>query len=591
MSIYKNRSEQFNEVYLEIKKKHRSLGILRVLVFLGMFYSFYLFMRQENYSILLLTVVLLIFFVVLLRLHVSMGWKLEYQKGLRDVNRAEHDFLTNDSRTFGTGKEFEIPNHPYSFDLDLFGERSLFQYLNRTESYNGGSRLANLLNRQLKPSQIMENQEAIKELSEKLSWRHEVLVYSRMSRIDSTAFNYLKKWSAAERQSLPKFSLYAAYVIPSLLLLSIVMYFVNDHLVWGYLVSMFFSLNLVLSILKMKQIQQELSGADKIHETIESYASIFKKIEEESFQSEKMLKLVEVLKNSDFQSAKEFKTLSRYFEKLNTIANIFVNVVFNGFWQFHVHALRELLIWKGKNATYVMQAVEVVSEIEALNSIANFAYNNKTYMFPKYSDDGEMYFKDLGHPLIKSTKRVCNDIDFRDQRFVILTGSNMSGKSTFLRTIGINLVLANIGAPVCASEAVFKSLPLFVSMRLTDSLEDSESYFYAEVKRLKEIVEQVAIQPCFVLLDEILRGTNSDDKQSGTIGVIHKLIKKETYGLIATHDLEVCEVANEYPSIVVNKCFEVAFLGDELVFDYKIQDGICKNKNATFIMKKMKIID
>lgn len=591
MSIYKNRSEQFNEIYLEIKKKYRALGILRVLVFLGMLYSFYLFMRQENYSILLLTVGLLVFFVVLLRLHASMRWKLEYQKGLRDLNHAEHDFLENDNRVFGMGKEFEIPNHPYSFDLDLFGERSLFQYLNRTESYNGGARLANFLNEQPKPSQIMENQEAIKELSEKLSWRHELLVYSRMSRIDRTAFDYLKNWSGAERQSFSKFSLYAAYVIPSLLFLSIVLCFVNSHSVWGYLVSMFFSLNLVLSISKMKQIQQELSGADKIHETIESYAFMFKKIEEEPFQSKKMLGIVEVLRSSDFKAAEEFKILSRHFERLNTIANIFVNVVFNGLWQFHVHALKELLTWKNKNANYIMQAVDVVSEIEALNSIANFAYNNKAYSFPRSCDAGEMYFKDLGHPLISSIKRVCNDIDFRDQRFIILTGSNMSGKSTFLRTLGINLVLANIGAPVCASEAVFRPLPLFASMRLTDSLEDSESYFYAEVKRLKEIVEQVAIQPCFVLLDEILRGTNSDDKQSGTIGVIHKLIQKETYGLIATHDLEVCEVAREHSSIVVNKCFEVAFVGDELVFDYKIQDGICKNKNATFIMKKMQIID
>ena len=591
MSIYKERSKQFNEVYLAVKRKHKFLGIVRVLVFLGIFYSFYLFMRQENYTILLLTAVLLILFLTLLRLHVSMNWKLDYQKGLKDVNEAEYNFIEYDKRMFGVGKEFEISNHPYSFDLDVFGERSLFQYLNRTESYNGGAKLAGFLNEQLKSSQIIENQEAVKELSEKLDWRHEVSVYSKMSRIDSTAFNYLKKWSESEVKPLSKFSSYTAYALPGLLLLSIVMYFLNSHLVWGYLVSMFFSLNLVLSILKMKQIQQELSGADKIHETIQSYASLFKKIEEEPFKSKRMLELVKILKNSDFESAKEFKVLSAHFEKLNTIANIFVNVVFNGFWQFHVHTLKKLLAWKNKNAMYVMQAVDVVSEIEALNSIANFAYNNEKYTFPKLSDNGEMYFKDLGHPLISSTKRVSNNIDFRDQRFVILTGSNMSGKSTFLRTIGINLVLANIGAPICASEAVFRSLPLFVSMRLTDSLEDSESYFYAEVKRLKEIVEQVAIQPCFVLLDEILRGTNSDDKQSGTIGVIHKLIQEETYGVIATHDLEVCEVANEYASIVVNKCFEVAFVGDELVFDYKIQDGICKNKNATFIMKKMKIID
>lgn len=591
MSVYKKRSKQFNESYLSIKKKHKILGGVRILVFCGIIYSFYLFMRQENYYLLFLTGGTLILFLVLLRFHVSMTWRLNYKKALKDINNDEREFLEEDVRNFDGGKEFEVQNHPYSFDLDIFGERSLFQYLNRTASYVGAKKLASLLNKQLSPNEIIENQEAVKELSQKLDWRHVILAYNKMSKIDKSTFNYLKKWSESDVKLVSKQRLYAAYIIPGLLLLSIILYFVDSHLVWGYLVSLFFSINLILSILKIKQIQQELSGADKIHETIENYASIFKKIENESFQSKKMLGLVGILQNEDFRSSKEFKVLSSHFEKLNTIANIFVNVVFNGFWQFHVHALNDLLIWKKKNAKYVMKSVEVVAEIEALNSLANFSYNNRKYTFPNLSLKQEMSFKDLGHPLINAAKRVCNDIDFRDQRFVILTGSNMSGKSTFLRTVGINLVLANVGAPICATQATFISLPLFVSMRLTDSLEDSESYFYAEVKRLKEIVECVSVQPCFVLLDEILRGTNSDDKQSGTVGVIEKLINQKTYGLIATHDLEVCEVANDYPDVVVNKCFEVAFVEDELVFDYKIQDGICKNKNATFIMKKMKIID
>lgn len=202
-----------------------------------------------------------------------------------------------------------------------------------------------------------------------------------------------------------------------------------------------------------------------------------------------------------------------------------------------------------------------------------------------------MQFKDLGHPLIAAKKRVCNDIDFSEQRFVILTGSNMSGKSTFLRTVGINLVLAGIGAPICASKASFFPMPIYVSMRLTDSLEDSESYFYAEVKRLKLIMEEAHRQPSFVLLDEILRGTNSDDKQSGTIGVILKLIQEQTFGVIATHDLEVCAITAQHPQILMNKCFEVEIQDDDLRFDYKIRPGVCQNKNATFIMKKMQIID
>ena len=235
--------------------------------------------------------------------------------------------------------------------------------------------------------------------------------------------------------------------------------------------------------------------------------------------------------------------------------------------------------------------MEVVGEVEAFNSLANYTYNNSSYAFPNISDNQSMSFENLGHPLLNAKKRVTNSINFTNHRFVILTGSNMSGKSTFLRTIGVNLVLAGIGAPICATEATFFPLPLFVSMRLTDSLEDSESYFYAEVKRLQLIIEQVQKQSCFVLLDEILRGTNSDDKQSGTIGVIQKLVREKTYGIIATHDLEVCNTTNEYPEILINKCFEVEIKNNDLYFDYKIRDGVCQNKNATFIMKKMHIID
>jgi len=166
----------------------------------------------------------------------------------------------------------------------------------------------------------------------------------------------------------------------------------------------------------------------------------------------------------------------------------------------------------------------------------------------------------------------------------------MSGKSTFLRTLGVNMILAGSGAPVCASAASIHPLRVIVSMRLSDSLTDSESYFFAEVKRLKFLMDTLDNQQCFVLLDEILRGTNSDDKRNGTIEVIKKIISKNGIGIVATHDLEVCNTTNEYPNQLSNKCFEVEIIKDELVFDYKLRAGICQNKSATFLMKKIGVI-
>ena len=231
-----------------------------------------------------------------------------------------------------------------------------------------------------------------------------------------------------------------------------------------------------------------------------------------------------------------------------------------------------------------------MGEFEALSSIANFDYNNPDYIYPTLNEQETISFTQLGHPLLTDEVRVCSDIEFVKQKFIILTGSNMSGKSTFLRSLGINMVLTGAGAPVCATKALVHPLDIYVSMRLSDSLSDNESYFFAEVKRLKEIMNALEQKPSFVLLDEILRGTNSDDKRIGTVEVIKKLITKKVIGAIATHDLKVCDTTDDYPNSLINKNFEVEIVNGELVFDFKLRDGVCKNKSATFIMKKMEVI-
>ena len=198
-----------------------------------------------------------------------------------------------------------------------------------------------------------------------------------------------------------------------------------------------------------------------------------------------------------------------------------------------------------------------MENLKFLNSLANFSYNNPEFIFPEINDNYIINLQEVGHPLIKSHKRICNDIIFTNHDFIILTGSNMSGKSTFLRTLGVNMVLGGIGAPICATSANLHPLNVIVSMRQSDSLSDGESYFFAEVKRLKQIIEKLENEICFVLLDEILKGTNSDDKQTGTIEVIKKIMSKKAIGCIATHDLEVCQLVNEYEKKLFNKCFEV----------------------------------
>jgi DNA mismatch repair ATPase MutS len=275
---------------------------------------------------------------------------------------------------------------------------------------------------------------------------------------------------------------------------------------------------------------------------------------------------------------------------MDSIGNFVTALVFNGTFLFNLHVLKSLIQWKKEHSEALEDWLEVIGEFEMLNSLGNLSYNNPDFVFPIINTNFEIDFSNLSHPLLNEKTRVGNEVSFHPQSFMILTGSNMSGKSTFLRSLGINMVLSGMGSAVCASSANVHPLLVLVSMRLSDSLSDSESYFFAEIKRLKQIMDELQDRPAFVLLDEILRGTNSDDKRNGTIEVVKKVIAKKAIGAIATHDIEVCLTTNDFPNTLINKCFEVEIYNDELQFDYKLRDGICKNRSATFLMKKMGVI-
>ena len=224
----------------------------------------------------------------------------------------------------------------------------------------------------------------------------------------------------------------------------------------------------------------------------------------------------------------------------------------------------------------------------------NFSYNNSNYTFPEISD-AEFYLsiKEGGHPLLYKDQRINNDFSVTDlKKITIVTGANMAGKSTFLRTIGVNMVLGMTGSPVCAEKFVFSPIEIFTSVRTNDSLHKNESYFYAELMRLKKITDTLKSgKKLFIILDEMLKGTNSKDKHIGSYALIEQLIKLNASGLAATHDIQLGKLAEKYPNNISNKRFEVEIINDELVFDYKLKDGISQNLNASFLMKKYGIIE
>jgi len=270
-----------------------------------------------------------------------------------------------------------------------------------------------------------------------------------------------------------------------------------------------------------------------------------------------------------------------------------VGFFLNSLFLWDIRCVYKLWKWHKQNHKKLADWLNVVAEIDALISLANFSNNQPDFIFPKIHDGGfSFHAKKLGHPLLKADKRVCNDLEINGwSKVIIVTGANMAGKSTFLRTVGVNLILGRLGAPVCAEEMTLTPISIYTNMRTTDSLLKDESYFFAELKRIKAVLDRLQNgERIFVILDEMLKGTNSVDKLNGSKELIRKLVEFKSISLIATHDLKLAEMEDEFPQRIFNKCFEIKIENDELVFDYLLSDGVTKTMNATFLMKKMGII-
>ena len=590
MKVYQNKVEQYNEAFQKINKRYNSISLLRLVsVFVCLFFFFYYIKTSQIYYV-VFAFLSFIGFIFLMRLHTRLALKKQLTSALLKINQNEISFLKRESFPFENGIEFNDFHHPYAYDLDIFGDYSLFQSLNRTATFIGKKTLANQLLILNANETIIDNQKAIDELKLKLEWRQEFLALATVSHDTKNSYESLMYWNSNKNNSLPKVILALSIILPTLFFGFLTAYFITSKTILLTYLTYIFIGNLIVLGRVLKRIQSEIAKADNIDKIINQYSLLVQKIESEVFESKKLKNLQQQLLFKNAQASNHLKQLSELFSRMDTINNLVTAVVFNGTFLFNIHVLKALLKWKKEYSSELEKWVEVIGEFESLNSLANFAYNNPDYVFPKINSEFKIGFKDLSHPLLNPETRVGNDTHFYPQSFMILTGSNMSGKSTFLRSLGINMVLGGIGSVVCSSEADMHPLPVLVSMRLSDSLADSESYFFAEIKRLKQIMDALEEKPAFVLLDEILRGTNSDDKRNGTIEVVKKIIDKNAIGAIATHDIEVCLTTNEYPEVLTNQCFEVEIKDNDLHFDYKLRNGICKNKSATFLMQKMGVI-
>ena len=590
MEPYKSRSHTYSQELTKTKTQYNTISLLRLASILLFLLLGYYYLQESKMLLLGLSISFLIAFFLLMRWHSKLQFQIKMGEALRSINTNEREYLENNKLPFENGEEFIDFQHPYAYDLDVFGNHSLFQNMNRTATYIGKKTLAQQCVRLLPNEEIIRNQEAVKELADKLDWRQEFLALAKISQDTKPAYESLLKWSKSNSTPLSKVTVWISILSPVLFLGSAAAYWITSNVVYLNVLSFIFIFNLGFLGRFMKRIQLEIAHSSNIDTIISHYGLLLQKIEKEDFKAEKLIQLQKQLTYQNEKASVHLKQLASLFSSMDTIQNLITGVAFNGTFLFNLHIFKALIVWKNQHAAVLENWLVVMGEFEMLNSLANVSYNNPDFVFPELNAQYEISFSNLSHPLLSKKNRVGNDIDFQPQSFMILTGSNMSGKSTFLRSLGINMVLTGMGGVVCATQANVHPMPVLVSMRLADSLSDSESYFFAEIKRLKQIMDELDHQPAFVLLDEILRGTNSDDKRNGTIEVIKKVIAKKALGAIATHDIEVCLTTNEYPETLVNKCFEVEIRNNDLHFDFVLRDGICKNKSATFLMKKMGVI-
>lgn len=530
-------------------------------------------------------------FLFILSKDLNNNLTIENSVRLRKINETEIEILNHHFTHLPDGSNYKPETHEYANDLDIFGRASLYQYINRTNSEQGNKMFADWLLHQALPGMILQRQETVKELTPETGWRQQLQSCGIATKITIATQQRIEKWL----EQPVSFSGKLLWNILKYLLPAISFSFLTLHLINILDASIFYPLILLMlavSFAISKLIIPDYLQLNRIAPELESLSGSISLIEKKEFKTDLIKKLQAKYKTGLVTSSESIKKLKKVLDLLDIRLNPLVFIPLNTFLFWDLQQIFTLEKWKIANKHNIRDWFGTLAEIECLSSIANLAFNHPENSFPRISNkDGVFVADSLGHPLIAKEKMVCNSFSTEGvNQMNLITGSNMAGKSTFLRSIGINIVLAMMGSTVFARSLALSPMKVLSSMRVSDNLEESTSTFYAELKKLKEVINSVYNnEKVFLLLDEILRGTNSADRHAGSKALIKQLIHHKAVGLIATHDLELAKLADEFPDKIHNYHFDVQVANDELYFDYKLKRGICQSMNASLLMKKIGI--
>lgn len=585
-SIYQNRIEQFSANLKTQQSKLLQFSILRLIIFSVSAFGIYKFWSKSSISISIF-IGFVVVFSFLVKKHLTLKRLRDKFKILIRINKNEIKFLNGEKHMFKNGEVYKDGSHEFSEDIDLFGEKSFFQFLNRTGTITGEKRLAGILKSNV-TSSIQEKQNSIKELSTKIDFRQnftaEALMLEDQSRVQSMIYNlenhvnFIPKW------------IKPVGIVFSILSLGVIFAYGFEYInTKQFLLWLFLGLGITGIYLKKINLLSRITA--QAQETFRQYQRLIEAVEKEDFSSTVLSEQQNILKTNSGNASEAIKELSRYIDALEQRQNLLVGFVLNAFSLWDLRQGYKIETWLSNNKKHISDWFRVIDFFDAQNSLANLAFNQQEYTFPKIdiTQNHIIDCKKAAHPLISNDLVIRNSFDIKAEDFLIITGANMAGKSTFLRTVSLMIVMANSGLPVCATNCTYKPIKLITSMRTTDSLSDEASYFYSELSRLKVIIDFISKDTYFIVLDEILKGTNSHDKAKGSKQFVEKLVKSKSSGIIATHDLSLCTLENNLPS-VKNYYFDAEIIDDELHFDYKLKNGICQNMNASFLLKKMGIV-
>lgn len=576
-------------------RKINFYSILRLISFAVFIVFFYQSFKYDLLWVSCLTVIIFAtFFAWLVSEQARFRKRSDYFRALSRVYLNELKSINRNADLYSDGSDFKDDLHPYTSDLDIFGEGSLFEMLNRCSTEPGKSKLAYWLSGPATISEIKERQELVNELDTRLSWKHHfqaVLLFSNSSSRDKVEelFRYLK---VVQSEPGTFMRIYVEW-IPWIFLATVAgIWFIPFLSIFLFVLVL---INLTLMQSYSSRIAKTDSMIGKMGKILDHFSEAILAIRDEEWASSLGLKLSSGIKdNRNEMLSAQIKRFSQLINHL-TFGQTGAGAILNATILWNIRQIFAIESWKKTNHDNLGQAFDVIASFEALISLSSLRTNYPQWCFAEPIEDGGYTLEaiEIGHPLIPSEQRIYNNYNLNNEfKIDIITGSNMAGKSTFLRTLGINTVLALCGAPSCAGSLKISRMLVFTYMRIRDSLNESTSTFKAELDRLQSLLNILGTdQKIYFLIDEMLRGTNSVDKFLGSKAVIEKLISKKAVGIVATHDLQISELEKQYPHYIRNYYFDIQLDGEEMNFDYKLKSGECKTFNASILLRRIGIFN